>query len=55
MIVTAASAKIPLTLARTGHDVHGICLSYRSRNEGVFEDVEKNAQVTWNMLNIRRL
>ncbi len=47
--------EIPLTLARTGHDVHGVCLSYRSRHEGVFDDVEKNAQVTWHMLNVRRL
>ncbi len=47
--------EIPLTLARIGHDVLGVCLSFRSRHEGVFEDVEKNAQVTWNMLNIKRL
>jgi teichuronic acid biosynthesis glycosyltransferase TuaC len=47
--------ELPLALASAGHDALGICLSYRTRNEGRFEDVENNAKVVWHMLNVKRL
>lgn len=47
--------EIPLALARLGHDITGVCLSYRSREEGVIEDVEGDARVKWHSMNFRRL
>lgn len=47
--------ELPLALAGLGHAVTGICLSYRSRNEGRFDDHEKAAQVSWHLLNLWRL
>ncbi len=47
--------ELPLALASAGHEVSGICLSYRPRNEGGFDDVEENAKVVWHLLNIKRL
>jgi len=47
--------ELPLALAAAGHDVAGICLSYRPRNEGRNDDVVKNAQVIWHTLDFKRL
>ena len=47
--------ELPLSLAAAGHDVTGICLSYRSRDEGRRDDVVENAQVAWHTLNFKRL
>jgi glycosyltransferase involved in cell wall biosynthesis len=47
--------ELPLALAAAGHEVTGICLSYRFRNEGRLDDIEKNAQVIWHALNVKRL
>jgi glycosyltransferase involved in cell wall biosynthesis len=40
--------EIPLALAARGHHVHGICLSYRQRNEGRFQD----GPVQWESVNL---
>jgi teichuronic acid biosynthesis glycosyltransferase TuaC len=47
--------EIPLSLARTGHNVEGICLSYRSRREGRYIDGSGNAAVQWQSVNAQRL
>ncbi len=47
--------ELPLALAIAGHDVAGICLSYRPRDEGRSDDEAKNTQVTWHTLNFKRL
>ncbi len=47
--------ELPLALAKAGHDVVGLCMSYRPRHEGMFNDIEGNAQVNWHMLNAKRL
>lgn len=47
--------ELPLALALAGHDVTGVCLSYRSRDEGRRDDVVKNTQVAWHTLNFKRL
>lgn len=47
--------EIPLALAIQGHQVEGICLSYRPRNEGLYYDKELNVQVIWHAMNIKRL
>lgn len=47
--------ELPLALAAAGHEVAGICLSYRTRDEGRHDDVEENAQVSWHALNLKRL
>ena len=47
--------ELPLALASAGHEVSGICLSYRPRDEGRRDDVEDNAQVVWHALNVKRL
>jgi len=47
--------ELPLALAKAGHEVTGICLSYRSRDEGRRDDVTKDALVAWHTLNIKRL
>lgn len=47
--------ELPLALAAAGHDIAGICLSYRSRDEGRRDDVVENARVTWHTLNFKRL
>jgi glycosyltransferase involved in cell wall biosynthesis len=39
--------EIPLALARMGHSVHGLCLSYASRNEGWIKD----GPVLWKSIN----
>ena len=47
--------ELPLALASMGHDVQGVCLSYRCRHEGLYHDTEGNAHVAWYMLNIKHL
>ena len=47
--------ELPLVLAAVGHDVAGICLSYRPRDEGRRDDVEGNSKVAWHVLNVKRL
>lgn len=47
--------ELPLALAAAGHDVAGICLSYRLRDEGRRDDVVDNAEVAWHMLNFKRI
>ncbi len=48
--------ELPLALARMGHEMHGICLSYRPRPEGLFPDREAatGAQVQWRSVNLGR-
>jgi len=47
--------ELPLALAVAGHDIKGVCLSYRRRDEGRRDDVVENAQVVWHTLNFKRL
>lgn len=47
--------EIPLALAALGHQVTGVCLSYRTRQEGKFDDSHDTARVSWRMLNLVRL
>jgi teichuronic acid biosynthesis glycosyltransferase TuaC len=47
--------ELPLALASAGHAVAGVCLSYRTRDEGRRDDVKENVQVTWYSLNLKRL
>jgi glycosyltransferase involved in cell wall biosynthesis len=47
--------ELPLALAVAGHDVRGICLSYRPRDEGRRDDVTQAARVDWYSLNLKRL
>jgi teichuronic acid biosynthesis glycosyltransferase TuaC len=47
--------ELPLALASAGHEVTGICLSYRPCDEGRIDDVENNAKVVWHLLNFKRL
>ena len=46
--------ELPLGLARLGHDVTGIAISYRQRKEGTVVDCEPsaNASVTWHSFNL---
>ncbi|MBI4525734.1 MAG: glycosyltransferase [Deltaproteobacteria bacterium] len=49
--------ELPLELARLGHEVQGVCLSYRQRQEGAFLDKcgDVGASVSWHSLNLGRL
>jgi teichuronic acid biosynthesis glycosyltransferase TuaC len=47
--------ELPLTMAVAGHDVTGICLSYRPRPEGPVTDAVPGARVEWHALNRERL
>jgi teichuronic acid biosynthesis glycosyltransferase TuaC len=47
--------ELPLVLSSLGHDVRGLCLSYRPRDEGMTSDVREQSQVQWRSLNIHRL
>ena len=47
--------ELPLALARLGHYVAGICLSYHSREEGMIEDADEKGKVIWHSMNFRRL
>ena len=46
--------ELSLELARLGHEVKGICLSYRPKNEGLLTDSDNTAgiQVPWHSLNL---
>ena len=46
--------EIPLELARLGHKVQGLCLSYRRRSEGEIIDRPSlgDAEVTWQSINL---
>ena len=48
--------ELPLELARLGHQVHGLCLSYRPRNEIRVIDTtaSRDGQVTWQSVNLMR-
>lgn len=44
--------EIPMSLAEKGHTVHGVCLSYLRKQQGVFNDRgENNALVEWYSIN----
>jgi glycosyltransferase involved in cell wall biosynthesis len=45
--------ELPLTLAQLGHEVHGVCASYRPRAEGTFVARREAAQVAWQSLNVQ--
>jgi len=47
--------ELPLGLASMDHEVTGLCLSYRTRDEGRFDDIKGTAQVEWHALNVNRL
>ncbi len=49
--------ELPLELANLGHEVTGICLSYRLRREGLFPDSgsTEGLQVPWHSLNLGSL
>jgi teichuronic acid biosynthesis glycosyltransferase TuaC len=47
--------ELPFALAATGHNVMGICLSYKTHGEGRQNDTKESATCAWNMLNVRRL
>ena len=46
--------ELPTELARLGHEVQGLALSYRPRPEGVFTDADDSAgaSVTWHSVNL---
>ena len=47
--------ELPLALAAEGHQVDGLCLSYRWRHEGRYADTSPSARVAWRSLNAWRL
>lgn len=47
--------ELPIALAAAGHEVRGVCLSYRPRSEGRLEDIQANSKVVWHLLNVKRL
>lgn len=49
--------EIPLALARRGHDVRGLCLSYRSRSNIQCTDTDQrsDATVAWTSVNLGKL
>lgn len=49
--------ELPLELAKLGHDITGICLSYRQRQEGLTtdRDPDSDARVNWHSLNLGKL
>ena len=46
--------EIPLGLTRLGHTVCGVCLSYRSRPEGMFVDEDRGVSSVWNSFDLGR-
>lgn len=46
--------ELPLELARLGHQVHGLCLSYRARNEirVIDSTASRDGQVEWQSVNL---
>lgn len=47
--------ELPIVMSQLGHEVTGICLSYRSRKEDIYTDQKNNANVQWHSLNLNRL
>lgn len=47
--------ELPMVLAEEGHEVAGICLSYRRRAEGLSTDAGRKARVKWQSINLKRL
>lgn len=47
--------ELPLALATSGHAIMGLCLSYRRRIEGRYNDIKDNAHVAWRAFNAHRL
>lgn len=47
--------EIPIAMKRLGHQVAGVCLSYRPRPEGRFTDTEGEVEIEWTSLNLGRL
>ncbi|EIC21294.1 glycosyltransferase family 4 protein [Thiorhodovibrio frisius] len=47
--------ELPLALADLCHDLRGVCLSYRPRDEGRYEDIQNDARVIWQACNAHRL
>lgn len=47
--------ELPLALAASGHEVTGLCLSYRARKEGLVKDIDGDTRVAWHALNAWRL
>lgn len=47
--------ELPLELATHGHEVHGVCASYRPRPEGLVHRRRGGAQVFWHALNVHPL
>jgi glycosyltransferase involved in cell wall biosynthesis len=44
--------ELPLVLAQLGHEVHGVCASYRPRRQGVFAIHRDGAEATWDARNV---
>jgi glycosyltransferase involved in cell wall biosynthesis len=47
--------ELPLELAELGHEVQGLCASYRPRAEGLFEPRRGRAHVSWHAMNVSPL
>lgn len=48
--------ELPLSLAGLGHQVSGLCLSYRPKEENIVKDSDENGNtVTWHSLNLKRI
>lgn len=49
--------ELPFEIAKLGHEVTGICLSYRLREEGITTDIDpiSNVRVTWHSFNLGKL
>ncbi len=45
--------ELPLALAEMGHEVHGICASYRPRAQGTYVARRDAAQMPWHSVNVR--
>src|SRR5688572_17873911 len=45
--------ELPLELAALGHEVRGVCASYRPRQEGLFKRSHGSAEVAWHAVNVR--
>src|SRR5574342_45170 len=46
--------ELPWELAKLGHEVRGLCLSYRRKPEGIFNDGgdSRPSAVTWQSINL---
>ena len=45
--------ELPLELAALGHEVRGVCASYRRREEGLFDRRSGGAEMSWHAVNVR--